>query len=406
MNVDGLVTEEYAEVSGDTRVAKVVSELEDPACRGVVVTTDDGYEGVVTRRRLVRSHRDPDQKAASVVWPAPRISPKEDVREVAQLMLDGDVRLLPVLEGGHLTGAVTADGLLERVRDALEAATVGDAFTPDIVTVEQEATLGDAVHAFREHEVEHLPVVADESAAGMLSLTDVVGLMSRSVESQQGGSTAGFDEHGGAGSADDYHSHGGHGAREGELERMLDLPIRDEMTAPVRTARRGDTLDAVVDDMFDAAISSLVVVDDEGHPDGIVTKTDVLETLTWEATGQRAVQVNGTEHIDDVTYEEIVDMVEDLEEIAGGRAFQDVRIHVNRHQERRRGTPLLYVRARIATDRGLLTASAEGYGASHALNEVEDVLKRRIREDESSSRSKKHPGEEFWEKRFGWVLSS
>jgi ribosome-associated translation inhibitor RaiA len=82
----------------------------------------------------------------------------------------------------------------------------------------------------------------------------------------------------------------------------------------------------------------------------------------------------------------------------------DAKIHLHEHDEKLRGTPLLLARIRLYTDRGLVMASGEGYGASHAIHEARDTLERRIRDDKTYARSKKHPDQEFWEKRFGWWL--
>ncbi|MFB6207349.1 MAG: CBS domain-containing protein [Haloglomus sp.] len=405
MNISELVSTDYAEVSPDTRVAKVVSIFDDPACRGVVVTDEGSFEGVITRRQLVGSQYDPDRTAETVTWAVPRVGPTEDVREVARLMIDGDARLLPVFDSGTLTGVVTADRLLEAVEAHLSAADVNDAYTADLRTIEPETTLGEALNRFQEEHITHLPVVAEGDARGMLTLYDVVDLTVRETDVQQGGATPGFDGHGGQGSSDGFRSHGGRGAREGELTRLLDLPVRDEMTRPVHTVDRDATLETAVRRMFDAEASSLLVTDAEDRPAGILTKTDALDALTWGTEGHRAVQVYGTEYIDDVSYEDIVAMVDDLDRMDGSLDLFDVRFHVTRHQERQRGNPLLHVRGRLSTDRGLITASAEGYGASHAFNEVENRLKRRIRDGTETNRNKKHPDEEFWDKRFGWLLA-
>ncbi|WP_283102253.1 CBS domain-containing protein [Haloplanus halobius] len=404
MDISSIVSTEYTEVSSDTRIAKVVAAFEDPDCRGVIVTEDGTFEGVITRRQLVASHHDPDQKAGSCVWAVPQIATDEDVRRVAQLMIDGDTRLLPVFEDQHLQGVVTADDLLKHVQEFLEAATVDQAASRDLVTIRPDTTLGEALHEFRDHRITHLPVVEDGSARGMLTLYDIVDLTTREIQVSQGGNASGFDAHGGEGSSDNYRTHGGFGAREGELDRMLDLPVRDEMSSPVRTADLEETLDEVVHEMFDATASSLVVTDENEEPMGIITKTDVLDALTWGAEGHRAVQVTGTEYIDDTTYRDIVDTIDELDGMDSGLDIHDANIHINEHQERQRGTPLLFVRVRLATDRGLITASEEGYGASHALNEVRDILKRRIREKKTYDKSKKPPGEDYWKRRFGWLL--
>jgi len=84
------------------------------------------------------------------------------------------------------------------------------------------------------------------------------------------------------------------GARGGDSDRMLDLPVRNLMSDVVVTIRRSASLDEVVETMFEREISSLVVLEDESdEPIGVVTKTDVLEALTWEQEDRNAVQVFG-----------------------------------------------------------------------------------------------------------------
>ncbi|WP_327054134.1 CBS domain-containing protein [Halomicrococcus gelatinilyticus] len=403
MDISDIVSEEFAEYPPDTRVSKLVGTFDDPDVRGVVVHGDE-FEGVITRRQLATSHHQPDEKLGSLVWHVPRLAPDEDIRKVARLMIDSDSRLLPVFDGRDMVGVVTVDGVLRKVREFLDAATVAEAYTDDLVSVNSESTIGEVLHIFREHRITHLPVVDDSAAVGILSLYDVIDLTVRPAQQSQGGDPGGTDAYGGdisdsAGRA----RRGGFGAREGELERILDLPVRDVMASPVRTIRPAQTLEAAVDEMFDVGGSSLVVTEDE-RPDGIVTKTDVLESLTWEAGGNRAVQIYGTDMLDDVRYEEIVEMIDKFDDRDHGMNVLDAKIHLHEHDEKRRGTPLLLARIRLHTDRGLFIASGTGYGASHALNEARDVLERQIRDKKTHGRSKKHPDREYWEKRFGWLL--
>jgi len=155
--------------------------------------------------------------------------------------------------------------------------------------------------------------------------------------------------------------------------------------------------------MFEVDSSSLVVTDD-GSPHGIVTKTDVLDSLTWEAGGNRAVQVYGSDLIDDLDYDDIVAMVDKFDDRDHGMNVLDAKIHLHEHDEKLRGTPLLLARIRLHTDQGLYIASGEGYGASHAVKDARDVLERQIRDKKTYGKSKKPPSEEYWEKRFGWML--
>jgi len=402
MEIADIVSEEYVALSPDTPVSKLVGAFDDPTVKGVVVHGDE-FEGIVTRRQLATSHHQPDEKVGSLVWHVPRLATDEDIRKVAQLMIDSDAQLLPVFDGGELAGVVTVDAILEKVQPFLDAATVVEAFTADLVTLDPDSTFGEALHVFRENRITHLPVVEDDTAIGILSLYDVTDLTVRSAKQSQGGDAGGTDSFGGDISASSGRAHGGFGAREGELARILDLPVRDVMVSPVRTIHPDATLETAVDEMFAIGGSSLVVTED-GRPFGIVTKTDVLDSLTWEAGGNRAVQVYGTDLLGDVQYEDVVAMIEKFDDRDHGMSVLDAKIHLHEHDEKLRGTPLLLARIRLHTDRGLYIASGEGYGASHALNEARDVLERQIRDRKTYGESKKPPTEEIWEKRFGWML--
>ncbi|KAB1190588.1 CBS domain-containing protein [Haloferax sp. MBLA0076] len=403
MDISEIVSKEYVELPPDEQVSKLVGAFEDPTVQGVVVRGDE-FEGIVTRKQLATSHHQPEKKLKSLVWHVPHLAPDEDVRNVAQLMLDSDSKFLPVFDGRELLGVVTADDILRAVTPFLDVATVEDVQTRNVVTVDPTSTFGEALHIFRENRITHLPVVEGETAVGILSLYDVVGLTVRPEQKSKGGDISGTDSFGGGISSSGGRSRrGGFGAREGELQRMLDLPVRDVMTEPVRTIDPSATLDTAVEVMLTDGVSSLVVTTD-GSPFGIVTKSDILDSLTWEAGGNQAVQVYGTDLLDDMSYAEIVDMVERLANKDQRMNVLDAKIHLHEHDEKLRGTPLLFARIRLHTDQGLYLASGEGYGASHAITQAREVLERQIRDKKTQGRSKKPKDEAYWEKRFGWML--
>lgn len=170
MDIASTVSEEYVEFSPDTPVSKLVGTFDDPTVRGVVVHGGE-FEGIVTRRQLVTSHRQPHEKIGPLVWHVPQLTPDEDVRKVAGLVIDSDAQFLPVFDEGELTGVVTADDILETVEPFLDAATVGA-----------------ALHVFRDHRI-----------------------TVRATDRGQGGDVDGTDSFGG-----DTAGRGGFGAREGK----------------------------------------------------------------------------------------------------------------------------------------------------------------------------------------------
>ncbi len=403
MDIEDIVSDDYEQLDPETTVSKLVGVFSDPATKGVVVYGEE-FEGIVTRRQLATSHHQPNQKLQSLLRHVPRLTPNEDIRKTARLMLDSDARLLPVFDGTALVGVVTVDAILTKVEPFLDAVTVRDAYTADLVTLDPDSTFGQAVNRFRENRITHLPVVENGEAVGIVSLYDITEFTVRPETKSQGGNVDAVDSYGGdvADRAGRTRG-GGYGERQGELGRVLSVPVRDLMAEPVRTISPDQPLQQAVEAMDELGGASLVVTEN-GEPFGILTKTDILDTLTWEAGGNRAVQLYGSDLLDDMQYDDIVEMVDRFDDRDHSMTILDAKIHLQAHDEKLRGTPLLLARIRLHTDNGLYIASGEGYGASHALNEAREVIERQIRDRKTHGRSKKPPDEAFWEKRFGWLL--
>ena len=406
MNISDLVSTEFESFDADAPVSKLEGAFDDPQLQAVVVTENDEYRGLVTRRQLGTSHRHPDEKARNLVWHVSKVPPDENVRTVARLLVGSRSRVLPVFDGGDLHGVVTADAVLDAVQPYLGVLAVSDVYSHDLVTVEPTTTMGQALHLFRERDVTHLPVVeppdarADEGSGdvvGVVSLFDALDFSAREIRTEQGGSPERFDRTGGR-------SHGGFGERSGELERMLDLPVRNVMSDPAMTVDPDRPLDEAVRTMLDEGISSLVVTSGDG-PAGIVTKTDALEALTWTEEERITLQIDGIDLLDDVTREELREMIERTTDKYGRMTVYDAHVYLHEHQETFRGTPLLLARIRIFTDKGQFVGTGEGYGAGHALRLARNRLERQILEGKEYARSKKHPSPEEKEKLLGWWLA-
>ncbi|WP_318568321.1 CBS domain-containing protein [Salinigranum marinum] len=405
MDIEPLVSTAFETVDADTRVSKLAGTFEESRTRAVVVLDGDSYLGVVTVRQLGDSHRAPDAKVRGIVWHPATVGRDADVRAVARAMVASRSEIIPVMEDEELFGIVTADDLLAAVEEFLGVLTVADVYTPDVVTVSSGTTFGEALHACRQHRVTHLPVVDGDEAVGVVSLYDLLAFTTRSVERGTGGAAEGFDAHGGEASQPGYRSHGGFGERAGDLDRLLDLPVADVMSAPAVTTVRATPLDEAVREMLDAGISSLVVLD-EDVPAGIVTKTDVLESLTWTGESRPPVQITNVDLLDDITRAEVVDLVEGVTRKYGDLGLLEARVSLHEHDETLRGTPLIMARIRLFTDRGHFVGTGEGYGASHALHLARNVVERQLLDGKSHDETKKHPDEEYWSKVFGWWLTA
>lgn len=103
-------------------------------------------------------------------------SPAESLADAARLMKDENVGSLPVVDDGRLVGILTDRDIVVRAvaehADA-RATTVGDIASRELVTVEAEQDLDEALQMMASRQVRRLPVVEDGRLVGMLAQADV-----------------------------------------------------------------------------------------------------------------------------------------------------------------------------------------------------------------------------------------
>jgi CBS domain-containing protein len=104
------------------------------------------------------------------------VEPSQSLAEAAEIMKGEDVGSVPVVEDGRLVGIVTDRDIVIRAvaegRDP-QAVRVDEIASRDVVTVEAEQDLDDALALMARHQVRRLPVVKQERLVGMLAQADV-----------------------------------------------------------------------------------------------------------------------------------------------------------------------------------------------------------------------------------------
>ncbi len=104
------------------------------------------------------------------------VSPTDSLMEAARAMKEQDVGSLPVVEDGRVVGIVTdRDIVVRAVAEGVDprTATVGDVASGDLVTVEPDEDLDDALKLMAQHRVRRLPVVEDGRLVGVVAQADV-----------------------------------------------------------------------------------------------------------------------------------------------------------------------------------------------------------------------------------------
>jgi CBS domain-containing protein len=105
------------------------------------------------------------------------VSSDVTVVEAARVMRDDDFGLVPVVDGDRLVGTVTDRDIAIRVvaeeRDP-SSTTVREIASADLVTIDPEQELGEALRLMAQHQVRRLPVVEEDGRlVGIVAQADV-----------------------------------------------------------------------------------------------------------------------------------------------------------------------------------------------------------------------------------------
>ena len=359
MDIAEIATSDFIEVDTGERLAKVRSIFERKNPRGIIVTDDGEYAGVIGKRQLVQSHVNDDMKAESMLVSAPNVERTDDVREVARVLVEGGTRVAPVFEAGDLWGIVTTNAILDAVLENLDAIDVEDIYTESVITVAEDTHIGQAINLLREHSISRVPVLnEDGNLSGMTTTHDIVDIVVRDMDKATTGDRA------------------------GDIERILDIPVYDVMSSPVSTTTLAESVKTAVERMLDNDFNGLVVTPEDNDSDvvGILTKTDVLRALTYTEEEHMDVQITNINLLDTIVREDIRSDIEAVVDKYQDMQVRHAHVRFHEHKEKLRGTPLIQSQIRLRTTEGQIAGSGEGYGAEQAFNVALDKLERNVLE--------------------------
>ena len=359
MDIAEIATREYVEIDADKRLSKTRSIFERENPKGIIVTDDGEYEGIINERQLVQSHVQDDAKVRSLVRSAPKVNRQDGVRKVARVLVESGAKIAPVFEGGDLWGVVTEDDILEAVLENLDALDVSEIYTDDVVTISDETSVGRAINLLREHGISRLPVVDDSGhLVGMVTTHDIADFAVRGMERQQKGD------------------------RSGDRDRVLDLPVYDIMNSPVVATTPGATVREAVELMLENDYAGLAVTPDGDDRTvvGVITKTDVLRALTYTEEEHLDVQITNVDLLETLTREEIRQRIQRVADKYSKMQVMHAHVRFQQHKEQLRGTSLLQCQIRLRTNKGQVAGSGEGYGAKPSFGVALDKLERRVLE--------------------------
>ena len=349
---------EFVSVKADEPISKALDVFKKRTRDLLVFDDREVFIGYLTKRSVTfQSRINVDAKVSSFVRSVPTISKDTSIDEIARLLLAAKVFSVPVEEDGKVIGVIRDIDVLRASSEIFGSKKVKDAMTQNPINIKPDTTVAKVVAILRSNNISRTPVV-DESnkLVGIVSPHDMSKLVRKDFSKQTKGDK--------------------------EIKQAaLSVPVKDVMTEGVVTCKPDDFLIEAIDKLYDKNHKALIVVDNENHPEGIITTRDLLETVsTPPETEGYYLRVLGD--VDDADMEQVMEMgIEFIKKYASliGTSGQFY-IHAKVIPKKKfRGFSLCQIRLRITTNKGkVYVTRSEGYGLFSAYAVGLDKLEREI----------------------------
>ena len=374
-SVKDAFSEDVVRIHENDMLSRCLALLKEQSLPGLIVVDNKGkYKGVIARRWIVRSRLDPAKtKVKKLMRRAPTVKLHDSLNRAARLMIEGEVRQLPVYSGEKLVGFVTSESVIHRaVMEKWGETAISAIMTKEVFVLEEDESVGTALGLFREKGISHVPVTREGKLAGIVSVHDMIEHIFRPTQRRTRGDVV------------------------GEKIPVLSIPVKGIMSKPVITVPPDATLSDAEKRMHEFNISSLVIAKKQ-RAEGIVTKKDFLEPIAQLEKGKKGLTVHFS--VKDVEIDEFKKgfMMADFESFARKYTealdFGTLFVYMKTHGTNYKGGQLIHCRLQLRSAQDSFFSSSEGWGVEQTFRLALDRLERKIlksKELESNPKFAKH----------------
>ncbi len=358
--VDDVFSKGFIEVQEDDSVSSVQSLFKKGLPPVLAVFDRKGnYKGVISQKSIKRSSFDESgTKVKNLTKSAPVVTLQDTLSKVAKLMIESEIRQLPVYSENKLLGFVTDEDVIHgAIMEQWGNKHVEEIMTKKPFVLEEDESLGTVLSLIRSEGISHVPIVKEGKLVGIVSLSDIINNVFQPKHVQRFGEMV------------------------GQKVSALSIPAKGIMVQPVVTVLPESKLRDAEEQMHKFNISSLVIIG-KGRPVGILTKRDFLEPLAqMEKPPERlTVQFSVKDvEIDETQRSAVMDDFESFthrygETLEAGTLF----VYMKTHGTNFKGDQLIHCRLQFRTNKGAFFSSGEGYGVEQTFKIALDRLEGQI----------------------------
>lgn len=372
ISVGDIFSEKFFSVNQNEPLSKCI-ELFKKEMPPVLAVLDDKakYVGVITNRRILRSRLDPaTAKVKSLTQQAPKVNADTSLGEAAKLMIESDIRQLPVFEKEKLVGFVTDENIIHGgLNREWGNTTVETIMTKAPHVIDGDRSVGAVLSLFREYGISHVPVMEKGRPVGIISIQDIIEHIFQPQRRQTLGDIV------------------------GEKASPLSIPTKGIMTSPLITVQSDVSLREAEKEMHNSNVSCLAVVAKERLV-GIITKLDFLEPIAQIGIANRRLMIQFSAKNIEINPDQRDFMIGEFDSfthkyrdaLKPGTLFVYMKTHGTNHK----GEQLTHCRLQLRTEKGSFFSSGEGFGVEPTFRVSLDRLERRILRSKELSHEPKY----------------
>jgi CBS domain-containing protein len=383
--VSEIFSKNFSSVKEDEKLSKAMEIFERDKPPALVVLDSKGkYKGVLSQRWITRSGQDPSTtKVESLTRPAPKLTLEDTISRAARLMIESEIRQLPIFNKEKLVGFVTDEQIIHAViMDQWGDQKVSKMMTGKPFLVDESESVGEVLNLFRQHDISHAPVIEKGRVVGVVSVIDIVEHMFKPLTSPRRSGVA------------------------VDRTKTLAGPVKDIMSEPAITVSPNTNLKEAEQVMHDNDIHSLIVVDDN-FPIGIITKRDLLEPLAQMDIKEEALTVQFSSRgitLDETQRQFILDDFKSFAQrygkfLSAGTVFVYLKSQGSTHK----GEQLVNCRLQLRTRAGNFFSSSDGWNIEETFRLSLEHLERQLVKSKEFEQTKDY--EANYLRRLGWPMS-
>lgn len=348
-------------------VSSALGKMRSNDINEVPVVLKKKVVGLVSYENLLKRRSIPmTTRVENVMSFPPRVSKTDTIMDIAETMLSSGYRAIPVTDKEKIVGIVSRTDLLGVISklSILKEILVHEIMTEHPHWICEDDSIDQVRSVIYKLDTRALPVVDKKDR-----LVGVVGLKDLAKISYRDKSrqTRG-DIRGGKSSADN-------------------VTVKSMMKSPPITIGPDAKIAEAVELMKKNEISTVVVIKGE-MPVGIITQYDLIELIaSFKKEDQVFVQISGLHETDSETYDIMFELIQKYIKRVGKIVTPKVfTIHVNAEGGSTVSGGDVNIRGRLTTEHEMFYATAEDWDIMKALSEMLSQMERMIRKEKEKKR--------------------